>query len=80
MTHRTRNRTVTIAMLTNLLFMVPQAHAADGEWTTVASACVPDESSNGLYNLEQARFEFRGARPGRSLPAATLPIPMIGST
>jgi hypothetical protein len=75
MTHRTRNRTVTIAMLTGLLFMVPQVQAADGEWTTVASACVPDESSDGLYNLEQARFEFRGASTGQIVARCNITDP-----
>jgi len=44
-----------------LSFAGPSAHAADGEWTTVASACVPDEDSVGIYQFEQARFEFSGA-------------------
>ena len=43
----------------------PSAHAVDGEWTTVASACIPDEASAGIYQFEQARFEFLGASTGQ---------------
>jgi hypothetical protein len=46
-------RTMLTAMLMALI-VVPQAHAANGEWTTVASACVPDESAAGGYSAEGA--------------------------
>ena len=39
-------RTIFAAMLAGL-FMVPPVQAANGEWTTVASACVPAPSSIG---------------------------------
>jgi hypothetical protein len=39
-------RTTFAAMLAGL-FMVAHVHAANGEWTTVASACVPAPSSIG---------------------------------
>jgi hypothetical protein len=55
--------------------VVPQAHAANGEWTTVASACVPDESSDGRYALEQARFEFRGASTGEIVARCNITDP-----
>jgi len=53
----------------------PSAHAADGEWTTVASACVPDEDSVGIYQFEQARFEFSGASTGQIVARCNITDP-----
>src|SRR5690349_16576454 len=63
-----------------LSFGGPSAHAADGEWTTVASACVPDEASLGIYQFEQARFEFFGASTGQIVARCNItdPADMFG--
>lgn len=53
----------------------PSAQAADGEWTTVASACVPDETSIGIYQFEQARFEFAGANTGQIVARCNITDP-----
>jgi hypothetical protein len=37
----------TVAAMIAVLLLVPHVHAANGEWTTVASACVPAPSSAG---------------------------------
>jgi hypothetical protein len=58
-----------------LLFGGSSAHAADGEWTTVAAACVPDEDSVGLYQFEQARFEFSGASTGQIVARCNITDP-----
>lgn len=56
-------------------FLAPPVHAANGEWTTAASACVPDETSAGLYTLEQARFEFRPANTGQIVARCNITDP-----
>jgi len=61
--------------LSFLLFAGPSAHAANGEWTTVASACVPDEDSAGLYQFEQARFEFSRASTGQIVARCNITDP-----
>src|SRR4051812_18045472 len=53
----------------------PSAHAVDGEWTTVTSACIPDEASAGIYQLEQARFEFLGASTGQIVARCNITDP-----
>jgi hypothetical protein len=63
-----------IAMFAGL-FMAQRVNAANGEWTTVASACVPDESSDGMHNLEQARFEFLGASTGQIVARCNITDP-----
>jgi hypothetical protein len=60
--------------LLSCLFIVPQAHAQ--EWTTAASACVPDEDSEGKYILEQARFEFLGAANGQIVARCNITNPL----
>jgi hypothetical protein len=40
------------------------AYAVNGEWTTAASACVPDESAVGKFRAENASFEFTPAQFG----------------
>ena len=37
----------TFAAVVTVLLLVPPVHAANGEWTTVASACVPAPSAAG---------------------------------
>ena len=74
MTHYTRNTAMAVAMFAGL-FMAQRVHAANGEWTTVASACVPDESSDGIHNLEQARFEFWGASTGQIVARCNITDP-----
>jgi hypothetical protein len=64
-----------LAALCFLLFAGPSAHAANGEWTTVASACVPDEDSVGIYQFEQARFEFSGASTGEIVARCNITDP-----
>ena len=39
--------TTVVASLLAMLNVIPTAHAAPPEWTTAASTCVPDESSEG---------------------------------
>jgi hypothetical protein len=74
MRYHTRHTAVVITLLAGLL-LVPRAYAANGEWTTVASACVPDETSEGMYTLEQARFEFRGASVGQIVARCNITDP-----
>jgi hypothetical protein len=69
-----RNAAVAVTMLA-ALFLVPSADAGQGEWTTAASACVPDESSHGTYTLEQARFEFLGANTGEIVARCNITNP-----
>ncbi|MGH8611226.1 MAG: hypothetical protein ACREYF_04030 [Gammaproteobacteria bacterium] len=58
-----------------LAMLIPQVHAANGEWTTVASTCVPDEASVGRYQFEQARFEFSGANTGQIVSRCNITDP-----
>jgi hypothetical protein len=74
MTHHQRNIPLAAAMIAGLL-LAPQVHAANGEWTTAASACVPDEGSFGAYNLEQARFEFLGGAVGQIVARCNITDP-----
>ena len=73
MSHYRINTAAAIVLLA-CLFMVPQAQAQ--EWTTAASACVPDEDSPGSYNLEQARFEFLGAAVGEIVARCNITNPL----
>ena len=51
-------------LLTGLLLV---AHAAFAQsWTHVASACVPDESSTGLYTFTNGSVTFTAAAPAGS--------------
>jgi hypothetical protein len=56
-------RTIFAALLVVCMF-TPHAHAVHGEWTTVASACVPDEAAVGMYSVDGAYFQFLGASTG----------------
>jgi hypothetical protein len=56
---------ITFAALLASLILVPHAHAANGQWTTVASACVPDESSVGKYVADGAGVQFAFAQIGQ---------------
>jgi hypothetical protein len=69
------NVTTIVASLLAMLIIAPSAHAAPAEWTTAASACVPDESSQG-YILEQARFEFGGASIGQIVARCNITNPL----
>jgi hypothetical protein len=68
--------TTIVASLLATLIVIPSAHAAPAEWTTAASACVPDESSEDRYNLEQARFEFRAANIGQIVARCNITNPL----
>jgi hypothetical protein len=72
-TQRIRNTAFAVVLLAGLI-LVPSAHA-QGEWTTATSACTPDESSEGAYNLEQARFEFFGAATGQIVARCNITNP-----
>lgn len=48
----------------SLSALAPQVQAVDGEWTAVASTCVPDENSDGEYEFDFGRARFRGANTG----------------
>jgi hypothetical protein len=74
MAHHQRNISLGAAMLAVLL-LAPQVHAANGEWTTAVSACVPDEDSIGAANLEQARFEFVGGVTGQIVARCNITDP-----
>ena len=69
-------RTISAALaLFGGLFLAPPGYAADGEWTTVASACVVDEDSLASASLEQARFEFLGAAVGQIVARCNITDP-----
>lgn len=40
------------------------AYGQTGEWTTAASACVPDEASFGMFQKTGARYLFSGVNVG----------------
>jgi hypothetical protein len=72
---------IIFAALLASLFLVPQVHAANVQWTTVASACVPDESSAGRYVADGATVQFAAAQTGAPCSIAICllrdqPIPM----
>ena len=67
-------RTTFAAMLASL-FLVPQVHAANGQWTTVASACVPDESSAGKYVADGATVQFAAAQTGEIVLRCNITAP-----
>lgn len=70
--------TTVVASLLAMLIVIPSAHAAPPEWTTAASTCVPDESSDGSYIFEQARFEFRAASLGQIVARCNITNPLDG--
>jgi hypothetical protein len=67
-------RTTFAAMLASL-FLAPQVYAANGQWTTVASACVPDESSAGKYIADGATVQFVGAQIGEIVLRCNITAP-----
>lgn len=59
------NRVFAIALGLVSLASAPHAQAQfQGHWTTVASACVPDEESTGKFAMEQGTFQFLGVNTG----------------
>ena len=64
-----------VAAIFASILMIPSVYAANGEWTTVASACVTDERSEGLYSLEQARFEFLAGQTGQIISRCNITDP-----
>ena len=54
------NRTIAFALGLVSLVVAPESRAQfTGQWTTVASACVPDEESTGKFVMEFGSFEFK---------------------
>ena len=80
MTHTIRTTAAAMAILASVFVNVPHVSAAQAEWTTAASPCVPDESSEGLYNLEQARFEFAGMNTGQIVARCNITNPLDDAT
>lgn len=76
MTRNTRNATAMALLVVSFLVPPPTVSAAPAEWTTAASPCVPDEASDGIYNLEQARFEFLGANVGQIVARCNITNPL----
>ena len=66
---------IIFAALLATLFLVPQVHAANGQWTTVASTCVPDESSAGKYVADGATVQFAPAQTGEIVLRCNITAP-----
>lgn len=70
-----------IAFAIGLLGLVatPRSYGQATEWTTVTSACVPDEESTGKFALEFGSFQFLGANIGAIDERCNITNPRDGS-
>jgi hypothetical protein len=59
------SRTIAFAVGVASVVVAPESRAqSTGEWTTVTSACVPDEDSTGKFVMTFGSFEFKAGATG----------------
>lgn len=65
----------TVAAIFASVLMIPSVYAANGNWTTVASTCVPDEESQDIHMFRDASFEFQPGDFGQIIARCNITDP-----